>query len=146
MSATPENTTLQTNTSANATSKNPISVLKESFKVWKYARYCHKRSFTKKINQTKWNKTPPFKLLNQLIASTKKLHQLWEKIKTKKAKTPVQMTLAVNKQIKNIILTRDNWTRKPDAIITLESYISLSKTTTEIFEKLFTEKELLLKI
>ena len=55
------------------------------------------------------------------------------------------MAVAVGKYINNIIHARDKWTRKLDIIEALTSYISLSKTSPEIFEKLFTAKGALVK-
>ena len=146
MSASIDNTNLLTNTAANVTTKNLNSVLKESFKVWKYTRHCHKKLFLKKINKTIWSKVPPFKVLNKLINSTKKLQELWVTIKAKKRNTPVPTTSAVAEHLENIILARDNWTRESDAIQGLESYISLSKTSLKIFKNLFSEKGALVKI
>ena len=145
MSAPTDNTNLQTNTTTNATTKNPNTVLKEVYKVWKYTRQFHKKQFARKINNTIWNKVLPFKALKKHIDSTKNLQELWVKTKTTKGNTPVPTTPAVSEHLKNIILTRDNWTREADAIQGLESYIGLSKTSPEILGNLFSDNKALVK-
>ena len=145
MSATTVNTNLKTNPSANTTATDPNSVLKAVYHVWKYTECFHPKHFAKKINKTIWKKVPLLKDLRDLIKSTKKLQDLWTKTKTTKRNTPFPTTPTVVNHLKNIILARDKRTRDEDVIQGLELYISLSKTTPEIFKNLLSKKGALVK-